>query len=149
MTPYALGRSVVKYAALPCDVEDTSGEHADAADYLGAAMKDTLGRESACFRFAVQRRTAPADMPVEDPTVTWEEARAPLTEIATIRIAKQSFDAPAQRTFCENLSFTPWHATAPHRPLGSTNRARKVVYETTSALRHQLNGARASSRPTS
>lgn len=140
VTPYALGRQAVKYSALPCDGADTSGDHADTADYLASAMKQTLTRESACFRFAVQRRTQPADMPIEDSTQTWEEDAAPFTEIATIRIPKQAFDSADQQAYCENLSFTPWHATRDHRPLGRTNRARKVVYETTQDVRHRLNG---------
>lgn len=138
VTPYALGRTAVKYAATPCAGADTSGEHADAPDYLASAMKQGLAGGDACFRFAIQKRQG--DMPVEDPTVTWSEDESPFVEVATIRIPRQAFDSDAQKTFCENLSFTPWHATTPHRPLGSTNRARKVVYETTSALRHQLNG---------
>jgi hypothetical protein len=35
----------------------------------------------------------------------------------------------------------PWHAVPEHRPLGGINRVRKVVYETISKLRHDLNGA--------
>ena len=79
-------------------------------------------------------------MPIEDTTVTWSEDDAPFQTVARLTIAKQSFDSPAQKKFCENLSFTPWHATKEHRPLGSVNRTRKVVYEATSAARHRLNG---------
>ncbi len=139
VTPYALGRTAVKYAATPCAGADTSGDHPDAADYLSSAMKQSLASGEACFRFGIQKRRG--DMPVEDPTVTWDEEESPFVDIATIRIPRQAFDSDAQKTFCENLSFTPWHATKEHRPLGSTNRARKVVYETTSKVRHELNGA--------
>jgi hypothetical protein len=140
VTPYALGRRAVKYSALPCDGADTSGDHADAPDYLASAMKQTLAGGSACFRFAVQQRSETGGMPIEDSTKTWDEDDAPFTEIATLRIARQAFDAPDQQAYCENLSFTPWHATTPHRPLGRTNRARRVVYETTQDVRHRLNG---------
>jgi hypothetical protein len=43
--------------------------------------------------------------------------------------------------FGDNLSFTPWHALSEHRPLGGIQRARRVVYETISKLRHGLNNA--------
>jgi hypothetical protein len=82
----------------------------------------------------------PASMPVEDATVTWDETASPFIPIAKLTIPSQSFDSPAQKTFCENLSFTPWHATTPHRPLGRINRTRRVVYEATSKARHDLNG---------
>ena len=44
-------------------------------------------------------------------------------------------------TFSEHLSFTPWHTLA-HEPLGSINQARRIVYETISSLRHEMNGKR-------
>ena len=139
MTPYALGSStVVKYSAIPCGGADTSGAHADDANYLSAAMKSGLTHD-ACFDFMIQRRTP--DMPVEDSTVTWSEDASPFVPVARLTIPTQTFDSAEQVNHCENLSFTPWHGTTNHRPLGSVNRTRKVVYEATSAARHRLNGA--------
>ena len=43
--------------------------------------------------------------------------------------------------FCENLSYTPWHALEEQKPLGSMNRARKVVYQQTARVRRELNHA--------
>ena len=51
------------------------------------------------------------------------------------------FDSEAQRAFGENLSYTPWHSLAEHRPLGGINRARKVVYRAISMFRHECNHA--------
>jgi hypothetical protein len=140
--PYKLGDQVVKYSARPCgDALDTSGRHADDANFLGKALKDGLASGAgACFDFMIQRR-APG-MSVEDSTVTWSEDDAPFVPVGKIKIPAQTFDSPAQQKFCENLSFTPWHGTKEHRPLGSMNRTRKVVYEATSSARHRLNGAR-------
>lgn len=141
-TPYKLGSQAVKYSAKPCGGADTSGNHADDPNYLGAALKEGLASGGgACFEFMVQRRTDPTAQLVEDSTITWEEDDAPFVTIAKIHIPPQTFDSPEQQKFCENLSFTPWHATPDHRPLGSMNRTRKVVYEATSAARHRLNGA--------
>jgi hypothetical protein len=39
----------------------------------------------------------------------------------------------------EQLSSTPWHALPEHRPLGSINRARRVVYDAVSKYRHEQN----------
>jgi hypothetical protein len=103
-------------------------------------MRTWLEARDACFRFTVQPQ-ADATMPVEDPTVLWDEARSPPIEVATIRIPRQRFDGAAQQAFCENLSFTPWHSLPEHRPIGGINRVRKAVYLAVSTLRHRLNQA--------
>lgn len=81
------------------------------------------------YSSAQQNQTDPANQPVEDPTILWDERKAPFVEVANIRIPKQTFDSEAQQDFCENLSFTPWHALPEHRPVGGINRMRKAVYE--------------------
>lgn len=53
---------------------------------------------------------------------------------------RQTFDSDAQMAFCENVSFTPWHALPEHRPSGGVSRLRRTVYEKVSKLRHDLNG---------
>ena len=40
----------------------------------------------------------------------------------------------------ENLAFDPWHSLPEHRPAGSLNEARKVVYKASADLRRQYNG---------
>jgi hypothetical protein len=45
---------------------------------------------------------------------------------------------PSRARRMVHLSFTPWHALPEHKPLGSINRLRKVVYERISNTRHQL-----------
>jgi hypothetical protein len=80
-------------------------------------------------------------MKVEDSKTEWLESEAPFIKVATIHIPQQVFDTEAQMAFCENLSFTPWHALPEHRPLGGVNRVRRIVYEQISKLRHDLNHA--------
>jgi hypothetical protein len=72
--------------------------------------------------------------------IEWDESDSPFHKVATVTIPKQAFDLPAQDAFCENLSFSPWHARTDQRPLGVVNRVRKVVYDTVSRVRHELNG---------
>ena len=40
---------------------------------------------------------------------------------------------------CENISMNPWHSIKEHTPLGGMNRTRKIVYQATSKIRHELN----------
>ena len=138
MTPYFLGHTPVKFSAKPCrEGDDAPGSD---NDYLRAAMRNTLNSESVCFDFLVQRQTDSVKMPVEDPTIEWDDGQSPYVAVAKISIPKQQFESADQMNFCENLSMTPWHSLPEHRPLGGINRVRKAVYETISNLRHQLNG---------
>ncbi|WP_422928883.1 catalase family protein [Singulisphaera sp. PoT] len=136
-TPYRLGATAAKYSVTP----DLAGAPAvvafDSPDKLRLAMAAQLGSHEARFNFLVQLQADPITMPVEDPTIPWD---APWQKVATIRIPPQTFDTPDQMTFCENLSFTPWHSLPDHRPLGGINRARKAVYREISRQRHELNG---------
>jgi hypothetical protein len=148
LAPYMLGESgPMKYSARPCAAAPLEKTDRKNPNYLRDAMSARLKTSSACFEFMVQLRTDPSRQPVEDPTVEWSEKTSPFTPVATIDIPSQSFDGPEQQKFCENLSMNPWHALPEHRPLGGINRVRKVVYETISKLRHDLNGA-ARSEPT-
>ena len=140
--PYRYGSLVVKYRARPCDPVPVVVPSNPPARYLRAAMKaqlDAAGgdqREGACFAFEIQRHR---DEDIEDATLRWS---APFEEIARITIPKQEFDTQEQNDACESLSFTPWHSLPAHRPLGSLNRGRKVVYELLSRFRHDHNGVR-------
>jgi len=104
-------------------------------------MVTWLDEKDACFKFAVQPQTDRVAQPVEDPTILWDPTKAPFVDVASIRIFKQTFNTEAQQTFCENLSFTPWHTLPAHRPAGGINRLRKGLYEAISKLRHKLNKA--------
>lgn len=136
-TPYKLGAGAVKYSATPISdgppIVATPSE-----DQLRAAMKIQLQSRDAHFDFWVQPQVDAAEQPVEDATHEWLSSP---TKVATIRIARQSFDSPTQMAFCENLSFNPWHGLTDHRPLGSLNRLRKATYLALSDFRHQENHA--------
>ena len=107
-------------------------------NYLRKAMAATLTADDACFEFLVQTRQS-SSMKVEDSKTEWKESEAPFIKVATITIPRQTFDSAAQMAFCDNLSFTPWHALPQHRPLGGVNRVRRTVYERISNRRHELN----------
>jgi hypothetical protein len=89
------------------------------------------------FDLRVNPQTNAEAMPIEDPTVEWTSESV---RLATISIYPQKFHTPEQMAFFENLSWSPWNAFEEHRPLGAINRARRLVYEDSSALRHQTTG---------
>ena len=130
----------IKFSARPRVTHTTAMPGEPGPSYLREALTRHLSERDAEFDFLVQPRTSPA-MSVESTTVEWAESEAPFRKVATITIPRQTFSSAAQEEFCENLSFTPWHALPEHRPLGGVNRVRRVVYEEVSRARHELNGA--------
>src|SRR5262249_785525 len=76
--------------------------------------------------------------PIEDSKQEWSEEISKPERVGTIRIPIQDCMSPEQALFCENFSFSPWHALPEHRPLGLVNRVRKIAYHEISKLRHEL-----------
>ena len=148
MLPYRLGETAVKFSSRPCagtDYATTADRSAD--DFLTQQMSATLDSGSACFEFMVQPRTAAKsdaieqDLPLDDATVIWDEDITPFVPVARIHIPPQTFTSSAQQNFCENLSMNPWRGVGEWEPLGSLNRARRLVYHAVSEFRHQRNEA--------
>lgn len=140
MVPYRLGPAAVKLMAKPLPMNHKgrfwSRLGFRTRDYLRDTLREHLSDRPAAFDLFVQFQTDPKRTPIEDPRIRW---RSPFYKVATLTIPAQTFESPAQEAFCENLSFTPWHALPEHRPLGGINRTRKVVYELISRLRNRLN----------
>lgn len=145
MVPYQLGtgsdRNAVKFSARSCSATTDPMPQKPGHDFLRAALRNTLQRSDACMEFLVQPRTSNG-MDVEDSMTEWKEAKAPFYQVATIRIPQQDFDSSDQNAFCENLSFSPWHALPEHKPLGITNRLRRAIYDQISRTRHEMNSTK-------
>jgi len=141
LSAYRLGPSqFVKYSARPCQAQKPPRrEKGD--DMLREALKEDLAQGEGCFDLLVQLQVAGKNMPVEDATVLWSEEDSPFLKVARVTIPRQEFDTPEQNAFCENLSFTPWHALPDHEPVGVMNRARRALYQEISRYRHAKNAA--------
>lgn len=130
----------VKYSARPCETKRPPRRN-KADDMLREALKHELSKGEGCFDLLVQLQVPGTNMPVEDATVQWSEKDSPFVPVARVTIPRQDFDTPEQNTFCENLSFTPWHALPAHEPVGVMNRVRKALYQEISRYRHAKNQA--------
>jgi hypothetical protein len=141
--PYRLGdapfKQAVKFSVIPYSPPEWQPSDHSNPYFLRQVMIDQLQAHDVLFDFVVQLRASDA-MSVEDCRTEWHEAQAPFHKVATITIPKQVFATPERDALAENLAFNPWHALPQHRPLGSTNRIRRVVYEAVSTLRRELNG---------
>ena len=138
-TAYAFGDRVVQYQLWPHQKATSTLPEKPVPNFLRERLEEDLSRQEAVFDFMVQLQTDPAKMPVEDPMVPWSQSLSQPVKVATLRLPVQTFDSPAQREFCENLSFNPWRTLPEHRPLGSINRARLRVYQALSKFRHREN----------
>ncbi|HEX9190251.1 MAG TPA: catalase family protein, partial [Vicinamibacteria bacterium] len=141
LSAYRLGPSqFVKYSARPCEARRPPRRD-KGEGMLRASLKADLASGEGCFDLLVQLQVAGKNMPVEDATVLWSEKDSPFLEVARVTIPRQEFDTPAQDEFCENLSFTPWHALPEHEPVGVMNRVRRALYQEISRYRHAMNAA--------
>nr|WP_312231222.1 catalase family protein [Pseudomonas sp.] len=147
IAPFKLGPHNIKYRVIPtpenCPTYAIPKPNTDLPNFLRSALYQqlSLDRMPACFALQVQRQNPDYYMPIEDPSVEWDEKIAPFETVADIRLPAQYFDSTEQNLFCDNLSFNPWHALPEHRPIGGINRLRKAVYEAVSVYRHDRNAA--------
>lgn len=137
-TPYRFGdKDYAKYTARPCAEPSAEAIPTDDKNYLRTRLVRDLKANEACFELQVQLRGAPADYPLDQATVEWDETKSPPQTVAKITIAKQDIDQ--NEALCENMSFTAWHALPEHRPVGSINKARGLVYKHLADLRRSRN----------
>ena len=145
IAPFTLGPHASKYRVIPtpenCPSYAPHPQNHALPNFLRNALYQqlSLDRVDACFALQVQLQDPTQYMPIEDPSVEWDEALAPFITVANIRVPAQDFDSREQNLFCDNLSFNPWQALPEHRPLGGINRLRKNVYEAVSVYRHARN----------
>lgn len=141
--PYLLGEGrAMQYSFWPKTRTRTRIPHLPLRppdDYLRAAMVAALDAGDVEFDVRLQLQTDPHLMPIENAAVLWPERLSPRVSVATLRIARQQFDSPAQLDFAKRLSYNPWHCIAEHRPLGNQSRARRRMYLALSTLRHDMN----------
>jgi Dyp-type peroxidase family len=137
-TSSRLGDRAVKYSAAPV-AHARADRRAKGRNRIGDTMASQLAQAGATFHFMVQLQGDPVAMPIDDPTVRWDEDVSAFETVATIHIPKQAFRSERRRHLAEHLSFTPWHTLHAHRPLGSINRVRRAVYDAISDERHRRN----------
>jgi hypothetical protein len=101
-------------------------------NYLRADIKQILIHGPACIDVQLQFQRKPATQVIEDSSVVWPESDSPYVSVASITVPQMDLDSPQAQekmTFCQSLSFSPWHALREHRPLGNVMRARRFAYE--------------------
>ena len=140
-TPFRLGmEDFVKYRVISC--EEVSAEPPPAlavdANYLATRFARDVKDEKVDVCFLLQAQLRTGEMPLDKASVEWPEKESSFHTLATIKIPTQELKDNAG--LCEKMSFTTWHALPEHKPVGSVNEARGIVYKAISDLRHQQSG---------
>lgn len=92
------------------------------------------------WHFQVQLCVDIEKMPVEDPTVEWDESLSPFVTVATLQVQPQvAWDEARSQRVDDHMSFSPWHGIAAHRPVGAIMRARKSAYANSADFRSTHN----------
>jgi hypothetical protein len=135
--PIKLGPYAAKFLVMPKkECEGTNDRPASTDNFLHDDLVERL-KSDIVLDFLVQFYVDDVRTPIEDTSVKWD---TPLQKVAELRIPKCNPDSPEgiQLTADVNkLSFSPWHTTEDHRPLGNVMRARRVAYEASSTFRER------------
>jgi len=133
----------VRYIPLSENVKAVQGQlvpESAGRDAFRDMVVEFFRTNSAEYELQAQLCTDLAKMPIEDATVPWPEEDSPHIGVAKITFGVQNPDTPERRRFGDDvLSFNSWRGLAAHRPLGSINRLKKLVYEASSDFRHRVN----------
>ncbi|MGA8654739.1 MAG: hypothetical protein WB586_01195 [Chthoniobacterales bacterium] len=138
LAPIKMGPYAVKFTVQPPKGTEPPARRPLTSNFLRDELADRLRKEDVVLDFLVQFYVDDTRTPIEDTSIPWKPEDAPLVKVAQVRIPRCDLDDPAVRALSQamdQLSFSPWHTTEDHRPLGNVMRARRVAYEKSSAVR--------------
>lgn len=107
---------------------------------LSEMLAEHLRTKETTYDFVVKLMTDPEAQPVEDAGIEWPRNVTPFQTVAKDTIPPQEAFSEERRVFWEDkTSLDAWNGLAAHRPLGSINRCRKMVYEYSRQFRAKKN----------
>jgi catalase len=154
VAPLRYGSYVAKIGFAPSskNLKELTGKAIDLdADYnaLEELIKQFFREEIAVWEVRVQLALSAGDaaveekdkdFPIEAADKPWPDDKSPWQTVGTITVAAQDTYSDARQLYVdEQLSFSPWHALADHRPLGGVMRSRLKAYEEARKYRSQRN----------
>ena len=114
----------------------SSSSYSQLSDWLF----DYFEGQTARYDFKIQLGTSSEHHPTEDASIVWDEATSPYQVIGVVEFPRQDSFSQERKVFWEeHMSLDPWRCLAAHRPLGSINRLRKVVYRSSQQKRSEFN----------
>lgn len=146
VVPLLYGRYFAKLSVVPVspELKALTNQNVDLKDKpngLREAINDHFALHGGTWEVRVQLATDIEKMPIEDASVVWPEDLSPYVTVARIKVQPQSAWSEARAAVVDDqMSFSPWHGLAAHRPLGGIMRSRKPAYEMSSEFRARHNG---------
>lgn len=129
--PYHLGaHQAIKYLSKPC-AGSPERPAREGPDRLKSDLVDAA-QQGLCYTLFVQFQFDAVETPIENASVPWDEELSVPVPVANIVMPPQALASAEQ---CDGLVMNPWHAIAAHKPMGSHNRARRIVYAASAKLR--------------
>lgn len=109
------------------------------------ALRETVAADmqegDAVWNLRVQLCRDIQRMPVEDPSVLWDEVISPFVTVARLHaLAQSGWSSDAADLVDEHMRFSVWTGLQAHRPLGAINRARREPYRRSASFRSAFNG---------
>jgi len=145
---YRHGDYVAKYGVFPQSEEQKKiGEdyvkEDDPINIISQHTRKFHMGNKVTYSFCAQMLQNLEEQPVEDIGIEWDEKKYPFEQIATIEFEPQDSWLPEFRTWWDDrITVNGWHGLKEHKPLGSVNRMRRVVYAESRKLRLRVNGHR-------
>ena len=139
--PILYGPYVVKVMVAPIStalvaLKNSPLDMTDKPNALREAVSEYFAGSGAEWEVRVQFMTSVETTPIDDASKIWDEKETPFIPVARISAAMQpTFSAVTNDASDHQLSFSPWHGVAAHRPLGSIQRARQSAYEMSKRFR--------------
>jgi hypothetical protein len=135
--PYKMGPYAVKLTLVPV-LRSTESGPGSSPNYLGDDLVNRLKQGEVVYQLKVQLWLDENRTPIEDGSVEWKEVDSPPVTIAELILPRQDLTtraAESERQKVDLMQFNPWNTTDDFRPLGSLNRARKLVYRSSGTYR--------------
>ena len=143
VTPLRYGAYIAKVAFVPASssLTELTGKHVDLGEGynpLRDLLRAFFAGETAVWNVQVQLAlTDEKHFPIEKADVEWPAKDSPW---ATLTAEPQESYSDARQVFTdEQITYSPWHALAAHRPLGGIMRSRLQAYKDAQAYRAQRN----------
>lgn len=142
VVPFLYGKHIAKFSLAPVtEVPEKHLKLIGHPDALRDAVDQVTSRTSMSWDFRVQVCVDEEKMPIEDANKRWDDALSPFVTVARVEFPIQpAWSQEASKAIDDGMAFDIWQSLAAHRPLGSINRVRRVVYASSSTFRGNFNG---------
>ena len=143
---YRHGDYVAKYGVFPASSKQIAMENEVIAEdapinVISQGVRNFHLKNKVTYSFCAQMLQNLDEQPVDDIGIEWDSEKYPWEQIATIEFDPQDSWLPEFRVWWDDrITVNSWHGLVEHKPLGSTNRMRRVVYAESRKLRLRVNG---------